>query len=235
MMAARKGMMVGRGKGYYNYKPMFAHDRKVHHDAGLGRKQPQRMPQMMGGGKRIVTTEHEVFNYDELPEDAKQKALEKYYDINVDDNYWYDYDEKLGLNAKEMKKYGTKKIFDEGKTLYFDLDRGMYIQFPDLKVVDEEGFRKLLGIPKPLWKKVKDDYSFENNRDRNTALNLGKYQDYTEKEQKILRDAEERFGDKIQEAWKTLRDNYEYNTSKEAIEETFKINEYEFTKDGKIF
>ena len=50
-MAARKGMMVGRGKGYYNYKPMLAHDRKVHHDAGLGRKQPQRMPQMMGGGK----------------------------------------------------------------------------------------------------------------------------------------------------------------------------------------
>lgn len=231
MKTIRTGKGKGLGSGYKNI--MMAHDKRVHRDAGLGRKQPQRMP-LICGGKRKVVKEYDVFNYDELPEEAKEKALERYADINVDGDYWHDYDEKLGLSAKEMKKYGTKAIFDEGKGLNFDLDRGMYIQFPNLSVVDEEGFRKLLGLSKPLWKKVKDDYSFENNRERNTSLNLGKYNDYTQEEQNILRDAEKKFGDKIQEAWKNLRDTYEDATSKEQIEDAFRANEYEFTSDGKI-
>lgn len=226
-------MAIGQGKGYKNI--ICGYDSNRHSLNARGYKMPQRIPPMINGGKRVVTTKTQLFKFDELPQESKQKAFENYYNINVDGNYWYDYDGKLGLNAKEIKKYGTDKIFDEGEELNFDLDRDMYIQFPDLKVVDEEGFRKLLNIPKPLWKKVKDDYSFENNRDRNTTLNLGKYQDYTEKEQKMLRDAEERFGDKIHEAWKNLKDEYERQTSKEAIEETFRANEYEFTKDGNMF
>jgi hypothetical protein len=227
----RKGMMIGKGSGYKNV--IKGYDSRIHSNSAKGMKMPQRMP-MMCGGKRKVVKEYDVFNYDELPEDAKQKALENYADINVDGDFWYDYDEKMGLNAKEAKKYGTDKIFGGDTKVYFDLERGQYIQFPELKVVDEEGFRKLLGLPKSLWKKVKDDYAFENNRETNTSLNLGKYYDYTDQEQNMLRDAEEKFSDKIHEAWKNLRDTYEDQTSKEQIEETLRANEYEFTSDGKI-
>jgi hypothetical protein len=233
-MTIRKGLGKGMGSGYRNI--LMAHDKRVHRDAGLGRKQPQRMPQMMGGKRRVVK-EYDVFNYDELPEDVKQKALERYADINVDDANWYDYEEKMGLNEKEMKKYGTDKIFDDGKGLNFDLDRGMYIQFPNLRVVDEEGFRKFLGLSKSLWEKVKDTYIFENIREQNTQLNFNEDSvgwGITNSEIEKLRIAEEKFSNKVHEAWKDLRDTYEDLTSKEQIEETFRANEYEFTSDGKI-
>jgi hypothetical protein len=45
-MTIRKGLGKGQGSGYKNI--LLAHDRKVHHDAGLGRKQPQRMGQLSG-------------------------------------------------------------------------------------------------------------------------------------------------------------------------------------------
>jgi len=41
MMTMRKGLGKGRGSGYYNI--LKAHDHRVHRDAGLGRKQPQRI------------------------------------------------------------------------------------------------------------------------------------------------------------------------------------------------
>jgi hypothetical protein len=46
-MTIRKGMGKGMGSGYKNI--LMAHDKRVHRDAGLGRKQPQRIPQMIGG------------------------------------------------------------------------------------------------------------------------------------------------------------------------------------------
>ena len=43
----RKGMTIGQGKGYRNYRPMLGHDKRVHTQSGQGMKQPQRMPFMM--------------------------------------------------------------------------------------------------------------------------------------------------------------------------------------------
>jgi hypothetical protein len=37
---------------------------------------------------RKFTTEHTVYNFDELSDEAKQKALEKLYDINVEFDWW---------------------------------------------------------------------------------------------------------------------------------------------------
>jgi hypothetical protein len=42
-------------------------------------------------------------------------------------------------------------------------------------------------------------------------------------------------GDKIHEAWVSLRNDYEYQTSEKAIKETIEANEYEFYVDGKLF
>ena len=37
---------------------------------------------------RIDVVKTEVFNFNELPEDAQQAALESLWDINVDHNWW---------------------------------------------------------------------------------------------------------------------------------------------------
>lgn len=60
-------------------------------------------------------------------------------------------------------------------------------------------------------------------------------QEYSLIENKIIDQAIEIFSDKVHEAWVCLRDSYEYMTSEEAIIETIKINDYEFTEDGRIY
>ena len=46
---------------------------------------------------------------------------------------------------------------------------------------------------------------------------------------------EERFDNKISEALSDLQKNYEYLTTREAIEETIEVNDYKFTADGRIY
>ena len=72
-------------------------------------------------------------------------------------------------------------------------------------------------------------------RDENTRIEFAEYDGVcTEKEGELLDRAEEIFSDKVFEAWKKLRKNYEYLTSEKAVIETIEINQYEFTVDGKL-
>ena len=55
-----------------------------------------------------------VYEFNELSEEAKEKAIEKLWNINVDYEWWdcvYDDAENIGLKIKE-----------------FDLDRGSYVK-----------------------------------------------------------------------------------------------------------
>ena len=58
--------------------------------------------------------------------------------------------------------------------------------------------------------------------------------DFTGKQQAIVDRACDIMTDKIAEALSDLQATYEHLTTREAIEETLKANEYEFTEDGKI-
>jgi hypothetical protein len=46
-MTTRKGLGKGKGSGYYNLPPTYAHDKHTHHLAGKGIKSVQRMPQLV--------------------------------------------------------------------------------------------------------------------------------------------------------------------------------------------
>ena len=190
---------------------------------------------------RIQTTTKEVYTYDELPEDAKQRVLDKNWDINVDSDWWYDYDGKTGFSSAEIKKYRLDAEHCDDlltyKKLYFNIDRGDYIQFVDAEFKHDETARKFLGVPKKLWEEVNWtilDQPFRNSNTR-LAYEANDYEKaFTDKQIEILDRAVERFADKIAEALKGLRNSYEYSTSREAIEETIKANDYEFDIDGNI-
>ena len=193
---------------------------------------------------RIQTTTKEVYTWDELSEDAKQHAIEKNWDINVDSDWWYDYDGKTGFTAKDIAKYRLDSEHCDDlltyKDMYFSIGRGDYIQFVDAEFKHEETARKFLGIPKKLWDRI-DWYINESpHRETNTRLeyefndNDGFSIDPTPKQQEILDRAVERFADKISEALSGLRESFEWSTSREQIEETIKANEYEFDIDGNI-
>jgi len=179
----------------------------------------------------------QTYTYDELSEEAKEEAIEEMSDVNISFEWW-DYDGHLDLSVKEMKdrhitdgEYPESLLFSH-KHLYFDVDRGQYIQFDGLTVNNDNVFRKLLRIPKRLWENCQ--YSFESPRNSNTRLVIESLdRDFTPKQQAIVDRAIDIFSDKVHEAWVNLRNTYEYEVSKEGIEETIRINDYRFYEDGK--
>jgi hypothetical protein len=184
----------------------------------------------------------EIWKFDDAPEEVKQKILEKHRDINVTD--------------AQMLTDGDwlldSDIFDwDRNKVYFDLDRGQYIQFNNLSVKDPESFRKLLGISKPLWKKI--SFTFKNwtgggSSATNTAIEFteesdrgyseldeyGKGGELSEKESEQISQAYEKFSDMIHKSWVGLRDTYEAQMSDEDVGETLRINEYDFDENGDI-
>lgn len=188
---------------------------------------------------KTITTTKTVYKYDELPEESKEKVLEKHYDINVDYEWW-DYDGKTGFSAKEITRYHLQGFKEcdllEYKKLYFDLDRGQYIQFVDAEFTNTELARRFLGVPRPLWDRVDWRINDCPSRDGNTRLEYesSDYREFTPKQTAILERAVERFSDKIHEAWSDLRKQYEYLMTREAIEETIRCNEYDFDLNGNI-
>lgn len=193
-----------------------------------------------------------IFKFENAPEDVKDKILEKNRDINIVDEWWSDYDgliydKKSGISDYEALSNYNKK--------YYDLDRGQYIQFPDLKVKDDKKFAEMLGLPESLINKI--DFHFESVRENNTELeikDLGTYEDinkhtkysdyikYTNEEDERLSEKEfnqvkkaiEKWSDLMDDAWSNLRDSYEHQQSDEAIIDTINANEYDFDEDGNI-
>lgn len=191
---------------------------------------------------RTETTTRTLYKFDELPEAAQDKAIERYWDINVDFDWW-DGDGLTGFTAAEIAKHHLDvKHCDDLLTydhLYFDLDRGQYIQFDNCRFAHDETARKFLGVPAAIWERV--DWCFNNphyggGNCGTTSLDYDWTGDkeLTPKQTTILNRAVERFSDKMHECWRMLRDDYEYRTGKDAIVETIQANDYEFTEDGEI-
>ena len=196
---------------------------------------------------QTIIKEYKIYKFNELPEEAKQKAIEKLSDINT--NYdWWQGDGLIDLSQKECNarhisssEYPSNCLFS-WKEIYFDLGGNQYLQLKDLVVNSDDVFRKFLRIPKKLWQNCQ--YSFENNRysyggEYNTAIifnaEFENGREFTAKEQAIIDRAIEIFSDKIHEGWKMLKDQYEYLTSEKGIIETIEANDYDFLEDGRIF
>jgi len=211
---------------------------------------------------KVITTETEVYKFKELPEEGQQAAINNLYDINVDYEWWENDDGLLELTSEEFKSSKiklSKKWYEwkdkNGKQgnipgeypaytglfswrkIYFDLDRGSYIQFIDLIVNDDNIFRKFLKVPKRLWDNSYYLFNEEPGREVNTWFIIEPEADvyFTEKQQVIIDNAIDIMNDKIREALSSLKSSYEYLTSEEAIIETIEANDYEFTIDGKLF
>lgn len=184
-----------------------------------------------------VVHKYKVYSFKNLPQSSKEKALENYGEINVDNVDWWEDDFLIdgGVSKKiQSKSYKIKEgntIFSWDK-VYFSLDRADYLQFHNLKVNDEEAFRQTLGIPKSTWEKV--DYYFEEKGERENSLEFYDKENLTEKDKKYLEKAQENFSELMHKSKSQLRRNYEYLTSKEAVVETLESNDYKFTEEGKI-
>ena len=174
---------------------------------------------------RIKVTKTTVYPFDELSDDAKEKVVQGLYDINVTYDWWeFTFDD-----ANQVKI----------KLAEFELDRGSYCRGEFIEYAKDTadaiiknhgedcethktatGFSyecDLLFIEYPV--ELDDDGDDENEHDRDHA--------------RLELDAE--FLKSILEDYRImLTKEYKYLTSEDAIIETIKANEYEFTEDGKL-
>ncbi len=157
-----------------------------------------------------------TYSYDELRERAKENAINNLYDLNVMDQWWdsvYEDAKNIGLQITE-----------------FDLDRYTKGDFINsafdtaMLIIDNHG---------------------ENTETYQTAINYledrdclycggGKGEWYIDGK---LEDLDIEFLRSLCEDYYSiiLQKEYEFLCSRETIEETIRVNEYEFTEDGKLY
>lgn len=202
-----------------------------------------------------------LYQFDELDEKAQQKALEKLWDINVNDSYWYDF------ITHDIKEFGNTSSLGCAYGREFDIDRGSYISIVDChSTVSQivENASKVSGEYPNVYQEVIAPFvaSFtakelkQISRLEKADL-LGSLYGETSKHRQGIRynverydtDQTKRIGrliDKVEIAWgellrdlehcyvTMLREEYEYQTSEESIKESIRANEYEFTEHGVI-
>jgi len=197
------------------------------------------------------TIRTKVFKFNELKsEDAKQKAIESFYDINVDFTDWHEYiiDEfKENETSFDITKVYFSGFWSQGDGAMFEYN-GISQNLVN-SIID--------GLKLPNWKKNvlkhcsyvnasgkhRGHYYHENccshsiniERDNNAYEyeNIDALIDfYTDEiESKII----EQYQKLCQNLYRKLEKEYEYLTSKEQIIESINANEYEFTHDGRRF
>ena len=164
----------------------------------------------------MKTIEIKVYEFDELDKQTKEKVIENYRYINVDNTFWYDcikeeFDE-LGLEIKE-----------------FNLDRGNYakiyidnLEETSKSIIEEFGDSVFI---KQTAKNYINEYekiqaNFKEDEDIEREVELLDEQYEKEYSEDIL---------------SYLRSNYDWETSDEAVINTIEANEYDFTTEGKTY
>ena len=174
---------------------------------------------------RIKVTKITVYPFAELSEDAKENAIAELWDINAYPEWW----ESIYEDAAQVKLKLTE----------FELDRGSYCR------------GEFIEYAKDTADAIIENHG-ENCETRGTAEEFivdsaklymkypVKLDDDGDDENETARDDKQEdldgeFLKSILEDYRIiLQKEYEYLSSEEAIIETIKANEYEFTADGKL-
>jgi len=152
----------------------------------------------------MKTIKINLFEFSELSEQAKQKAIEKNYAINVEHDWWE-------FTYEDAKNIGLKLE-------HFDLDRNRHAT------------GQFIDSPRQVAQKIMKEHgeTCETYLTANSFLNEwenAKEEDIEELESNFLTDLLEDYSIMLQ-------NESEYLQSKEAIIETFEANGYTFEEDG---
>lgn len=173
------------------------------------------------------TIRTKVYKFNELSESAQKKALTEMWDINVDYDWWssvYEDAAEVGIKINE-----------------FDIDRPNYCR-GELTLPLTESCNKIIKthgeecdtyltakLYLAEWAKLVCEHSDGINTDKvaeNKESDFDELADELEKQYRLSI---------CNDYLTTLRKEYEYLTSDEAIKETITANEYEFTVNGKKY
>jgi hypothetical protein len=171
----------------------------------------------------METRTYTVYKFNELPEAARDKVLDRYAYLNVEHDWWE-------FTFEDAARVGIK--IEE-----FDIDRGSYCRGKFLweappvadAIIEEHGENCETRKTAEAFIKERDEAVDTAPRDEN-----GDFVDEYALDRK-LNEIEEEFKKSIFEDYRIiLQKEYEHLTSEEAIIETIEANDYDFTIDGRI-
>lgn len=172
------------------------------------------------------TIEKTVYQFDELPEDAKEKVIEKLYDLNISHDWWkftYEDAEQIGCKING-----------------FDLDRGSHC---NLEFVDspDDVARQILDSHGETCETYKTAKQFLSDRDDLVSkYSDGIHKNIVSEENEYdfdneLDELELEFKKSLGEDYLIMLENeFEYLTSEKAIIESIEANQYEFDEFGNL-
>jgi hypothetical protein len=165
----------------------------------------------------MKTKSYTVYTFDELSEEGKQKAIERYADINLDHEWWdsiYEDAANIGL-----------------KITAFDIDHGRYAkggftQSPkDVMQAILENHGETCETYRTAKKYQEEIQGIDQKYDKSEEFD--NYEEYDEIGEKFLKSL-------LEDYRMMLQREYEYLTEETQIIDTLKGNEYDFTGNGKI-
>lgn len=166
-----------------------------------------------------------VYQFNELSEEAKEKAIEKLRDINVDYEWW---DGELEDFKRELREIGI-----EAEEIFFDLNYGGYIYINKGGVFDERRLLKVASID--LRRREARDALTYGIELKTRYLGGGGGYNYFDPDNFPKVNICEWLKEKLEDFRKELSDTYDYLTTEEAVTETIEANEYEFLEEGELF
>lgn len=173
------------------------------------------------------TVETKLFSFDELSDEAKEKAISSLYDINVDYDWWdctYEDAANIGL-----------------KITSFDLDRnkhakGKFIEDADYcarKIIAEHGNScETYKLAKNYFAEYNDLVTKYSDGIQTDKVAEDNEYDFDQEADEL---ADEFLKNLLAEYANILQQECDYLQSEKAIIETIEANEYEFTEDGNRF
>lgn len=162
--------------------------------------------------------EYEVYEFKELSKEAKEKALERFQDINVDYDWWehiYDDANAIGLKLEGFDLY-RREISGELTESIGRVIANIFANHGETCGTYE--------IAKRYEKKL-IPFTVLESMEIEDMDNEDEMEELTKEFRKEL----------LQKYLSILQNEYEYLTSEETVVEAIEANEYEFTKDGKLF
>ena len=164
----------------------------------------------------MKTIEIKVYKFKELDKQTKEKVIENYRYINVEDTFWYDWIKedfiRLGLEIQgfDIGSGNAVKIYidnleETSKSILHEFGDSVAIKQTAKNYLDE-------------YEKIQANFKEDEDIEREVELLDEQYEkEYSE------------------DILSYLRSNYDWETSDEAIINTIEANEYDFTIDGKIY
>lgn len=196
-----------------------------------------------------------LYKFEELSEEVQEKVIEKKYDINLHHDWWESIYE---MYMQDETGFDIDKIYFSGFSSQGD--GAMFVGSPNEDILNfitpnyrNEAYQKDWS---KVIKLIKNDHiniygsfthgsghyyhskSYSDNLDAEMTNNDWYGKNYSNIEdilEDILEEIREYYEDVCNKIYRSLEQEYEYYSSREAIEETISCNDYEFTEDGEQY